>query len=64
MNILCKTGLHRPLKNYHHYFIDSVSGKTVFIAECLCGIKWLTDSPFGWFGYRIRIKEPYQKGVL
>jgi len=37
MKLLCKIGIHRPLKNHHHNFIDRVSGKTVYDAICPCG---------------------------
>jgi len=50
--MFCKIGIHRPLRNHYCNFIDKISGKTVFEAECPCGKKWMTDSPGGW-GYKI-----------
>jgi len=50
--ILCKLGIHRPLKIGHLAFVDVASGKDVRYATCPCGKKWLTDSVFGWFGYK------------
>jgi hypothetical protein len=55
MNWLCKIGIHRPLSDHHHDFIDQVSGKTVFNAVCSCGKKWMVDSLFGWFGFKVEI---------
>jgi hypothetical protein len=51
--MLCKLGWHRPLKNHKYNFTDKVSGKTVFNAVCPCGKKWMTDSPFGFFGCKV-----------
>ena len=51
--LLCKLGIHRPLTNHEFRFIDRVSGKSVYIAECPCGKKWLTDSLSKWFGFRV-----------
>ena len=52
--LLCKLGIHRPLKILNCDFIDRVSGKEVFNATCPCGKKWLTDSVFGWFGFKTK----------
>ncbi len=52
-SLLCRFNIHRPLFNHHHNFIDSVSGETVFNAECSCGKKWMVDSPFGFFGDKV-----------
>ena len=48
--ILCKLKVHW-MRNHHHNFIDSVSGKTVFNAECPCGKRWMVDtlSPITFF---------------
>ena len=54
MSLLCKIGIHRPLRNYIHHFSDKVSGRCVYKAWCPCGIAWLTDSWLRYFGYRIR----------
>lgn len=53
MNILCKLGIHRPLKIGRYLFTDRVVGKMVRVAECPCGKKWMTDSDNRWFSYRI-----------
>jgi len=50
---LCSIGLHRPLRGHHHNFIDKVSGLTVYNATCPCGKKWMTDSPFKFFGFKV-----------
>ena len=55
---LCKLGWHRPLVNHHHNFIDKVSGKTVYDAECPCGKKWMVDSPFGFGGFKVEKDKP------
>jgi len=52
-NLLCKLGIHRPLKIKDCNFVDIVSGKEVFNASCSCGKTWLTDSVFGWFGFKV-----------
>ena len=52
-NILCRLNIHRPLKNHHHTFTDCVSGKTVFDAECPCGLKFMVDSQFGFCGFKV-----------
>jgi hypothetical protein len=54
--ILCKLGIHRPLKIGELRFVDIVSGKDVRYATCPCGKKWLTDSVFGWLGTKIEKK--------
>lgn len=53
-NLLCKLNMHQPLTKHDSNFVDVVSGKTVFNAECPCGIKWLTDSSSKWFGFKIK----------
>jgi len=60
--ILCRLGIHRPLKDHRHNFIDVVSGKTVYNAECPCGLTWMVDSPFGWFGDRMLKNTVKAKG--
>lgn len=57
MSILCKIGLHRPLKDHHYNFTDRVSGQAVFNAVCPCGQQWMVDSPFGWLGFKIEKQE-------
>lgn len=57
MNILCRLGIHRPLINREHCFVDRISGASVFRAECMCGKKWLTDSTFGWFGTKVEMEQ-------
>ena len=49
---LCSIGIHRPLQEHHHNFIDSVSGDTVYDAVCPCGKKWMTDSRNGYLGFK------------
>lgn len=51
-NILCRIGIHRPLKIGSYLFTDHVSGDTVREAVCSCGKNWMTTSVFGWFGYK------------
>lgn len=57
MKVLCKIGLHRPLKIRSCLFIDVVSGKEVFESYCPCGKRWLTDSTFGWLGHKIQLDK-------
>ncbi len=54
---LCDIGIHRPLAIKDCAFIDQVSHKEVFHAVCPCGKKWLTDSVFGWFGFKMEKEE-------
>ena len=54
--LLCKLGWHRPLYNHRHNFIDKVSGKTVYNAECSCGIRYMVDSPYGFLGFKVKRK--------
>ena len=56
MNLLCRLGWHRPLYDHRGCFVDKVSGKKVYRAECSCGIGWLVDSLCGWLGYKVRRK--------
>jgi hypothetical protein len=51
--LLCRVGIHRPLTIKDCAFIDQVSHKEVFNAICHCGKRWMVDSPFGWFGFKI-----------
>ena len=54
MGILCKLGIHRPLKLRNTDFVDRVTGLCVRNGRCSCGINWLTDSWTGWWGFRVR----------
>jgi len=54
---LCKIGIHRPLKILGFNFTDAVSYRKVYDAKCRCGLKWLTDSAYGWFGFKMRKEE-------
>lgn len=56
IHLLCRLGVHRPLRGHSFLFHDIVSGKRVFAARCPCEIRWLTDSLFGFFGFRIKTK--------
>ena len=51
---LCHFGWHRPLFDHREFFVDSISGKTVFAAECKCGLRWMVDSPNGWLGFKVQ----------
>lgn len=51
--ILCKLGIHRPLKKIQCLFIDKVSGKEVWLCTCPCGKKWMNDSLCGWGGLKV-----------
>lgn len=50
--ILCKIGIHRPLKILNSLFTDTVTGKTVRTSKCSCGKEWMTDGG-KWFGFKI-----------
>lgn len=41
--IMCQIGLH-VMENHHHNFVDRVSGKMVYNADCACGKSWMVDS--------------------
>lgn len=60
--LLCKLGIHRPLKVGYGLFTDIVTGNTVREATCPCGKKWMTDSVFGWFGFKT--KREVQSGEI
>lgn len=62
-NILCKLGIHRPLFGHKNGFSDVVSGRRVHYAKCSCGINWMTDSIFGWFGSKIKGTEQDNNGI-
>jgi hypothetical protein len=51
--LLCKIGIHRPLKRQQSMFRDIVSGKIVFLSKCPCGKEWMTDSFYGFLGLKI-----------
>lgn len=53
-SLLCRLGVHRPLRGHRHDFVDIVDGKTVYVAQCPCGQAWLVDSPFGFLGFKVR----------
>lgn len=53
--LLCNLGVHRPLKEHKHSFIDAVSGQTVYIAKCNCGKKWMVDSPLSLLGFKVEV---------
>ena len=55
MKWLCKIGIHRPLFGHYCSFIDKINHKEVFKAQCCCGKRWLTDSVFGWLGFKVEI---------
>jgi hypothetical protein len=55
MKWLCKIGIHRPLFGHYCTFVDKISQKDVFKARCFCGRRWLTDSVFGWLGFKVEI---------
>jgi len=50
---LCRFGWHRPLFGHANLFVDCVSGKQVFSAECICGKHWMVDSMNGWLGFKV-----------
>lgn len=50
-NLLCRLGIHRPLKLGKLADFAKVPGKEVRYATCACGKEWLTTSVFGWFGF-------------
>jgi hypothetical protein len=55
--LFCRIGWHW-LTNYQHSFVDIVSGKSVYKCDCSCKKhKWLTDSIFPLFGFRIKVEE-------
>jgi len=60
--ILCKIGLHRPLKDHQYNFTDIVSGKEVFIARCPCKKVWMVDSLFGFEGFKVEKKTVDESG--
>jgi len=61
-NLFCKLGWHRPLSHRVFSFIDVVSGRTVYNAECSCGLKWSVDSTSGFRGHKVRHRKQDTKG--
>lgn len=55
--LLCKIGIHRPLKIGSINFVDIINNKAVRNAKCSCGKEWLTDSISGWWGFRILLNK-------
>lgn len=52
MKLLCKLGIHRPLRQHAYYFKDIVSRKQIYTATCSCNKKWMVDSKSPWFGFK------------
>jgi len=52
MKLLCKIGIHRPLKIGEFLFIDRWGCK-VHLAVCPCGKTWMTDGG-PWMGLKCR----------
>ena len=50
--MLCRIGIHRPLKAFAYEFWDKVANKEIYQAWCPCGRRYLTDGG-AWFGYRM-----------
>ncbi len=51
--MLCKIGIHRPLRNYAFGFTDRITLKSVYYAECPCGRQWMVDSRFRFGGFKV-----------
>ena len=45
------------LKNHMHNFIDVVSGKTVWTAECRCGKKFMVDTLCPIADFKVELEE-------
>lgn len=58
--LFCCIGRHW-MKNHKPYFIDSSSDKQVYVADCECGKKWMVDSLFPLWGFRVRIDKKDEK---
>lgn len=43
MKILCKIGIHRPMKLEQCLFIDCVTGDEVFLYRCSCGQAYMAN---------------------
>ena len=59
----CFIGIHW-LENHAHYFVDCVSGRSVYFAKCDCGRQWLVDSLVPFLGFRVernKNNEPVQQ---
>jgi hypothetical protein len=54
--ILCRLGIHRPLKLIKFKYVDPSTGELVFISKCPCGQHWL-NAGYKWFGFKIRTLE-------
>ena len=58
MNLLCKLGLHLPLKKNKNKagFRDAVSGLTVCYYNCPCGRGYMANDGYV-FGFRVETDE-------
>ena len=56
--ILCKIGIHRPMKWRQSCFMDNIAGKMVHEFECNCGIYWL-----GYYDSFFRVKSSNQPNI-
>jgi len=52
-NILCKLGIHRPLKRHKPYFHDHIGQLEVYRAQCPCGKGWMIGGKKRWFGFKV-----------
>ena len=59
--LLCRIGLHWPLKGHTFEFTDWVSGKAVNMTTCPCGRKWMTDTMSSYPFFKVEHEEykPY-----
>ncbi len=57
MNVLCKIGLHWPIKKLGHSFTDRVSTRSVWEGGCPCGKRWLCDSKHAFPAFKVEIND-------
>lgn len=58
ISILCKLGLHLPLRKHKYVFTDSVDSNKIYRVKCSCGINWLvnTKNKYEWFKIKSTIQ--------
>lgn len=53
--LLCRIGIHKPIKGFTFSFTDVISGKPVYRGRCACGRQWLTELPPSVSGFKVSV---------
>ena len=60
--VTCKVGLHWFMYGHEPNFVDSDSGKIVYLAECPCGRRWLVDTTSRCPIFKVEVKRSLKGG--